>query len=384
MNDEARRDFSLVTIGPFERLARRLGLARANGEIYGWRLAAVAWLPLAVGSALRGIAGRGLDPIVLDISVHARLLISLPLLALATHLLKVQCRVAVHLIYEGELAEAEAIDRAHDRAVALRDNTWIDVAFAALALTSGQLVLWGVSGPTGLFHGVQHAESSGIRFWYAGVALPLLQFLAMRWLWRWLIWSYFLLQIARLPLVTLATHPDRAAGLGFLAGPMTAFSSFVLGFGSIMAAAWATQLLAHRVTVPALLPTFIEFVVIALLFACGPLVPFSVHLFRAQRMTTARYHPFALDYVRSFDRKWIGPERTAESPLGTSDLQSLADLGNSLRVVEDTRMFVFGTRKLTELWIAAILPMLPLVLAVVPVTDLLRRLGKMLFGGLIP
>ncbi|HEU4611146.1 MAG TPA: hypothetical protein VFS15_03675, partial [Kofleriaceae bacterium] len=82
MNDEARRDFSLVTIGPFERLARRLGLARSTGTLYGWRLAAVAWLPLAAGSALRGIAGRGLDPIVLDISVHARLLISLPLLAL--------------------------------------------------------------------------------------------------------------------------------------------------------------------------------------------------------------------------------------------------------------------------------------------------------------
>lgn len=384
MDDEARREFSLVTIGPFERLARVLRLARPTGALYAWRLAAVAWLPLAVGSLIRGVAGRGVDPIMLDISVHARLLISLPLLALATQLLTAQCRVTVHLVYEGQLADAQALDGVRERAAALRDSTWIDVAFATLAITSGQLVLWGVSGPTGLFHGVQHAESSGIRFWYAGVALPLLQFLAMRWLWRWLIWSYLLLQIARLPLATLATHPDRAAGLAFLAAPISAFSSFVLGFGSVMAAAWATQLIDNRVTVPALLPTFIAFVVIAVMFACGPLLPFSVHLYRAQRRTTARYHPFALDYVRSFDRKWIGPERTADSPLGSSDIQSLADLGNSLRTIEETRMFVFGMKKLTELWLAAIVPMLPLVLAVVPVTDLLRRIGKMLFGGLLP
>lgn len=383
MNDEANHDFSLEAIGPFERLARRLHLARSSGALYPWRLAAIAWLPLAIGSVIQGVIVGGIDPIMLDASVHARLLISLPLLVLATRLLVHQTRVAVRAVYEGEIADPAAVDRAREHAIALRDNTWIDLGFAALAITSGQLVLWGVSGPTGLFHGIEHAESTGVRIWYAGFALPLLQFLGIRWLWRWLIWSSMLVQLARLPLATIATHPDRAAGLGFLAGPITAFAAFVLGFGSIMAAAWGTELAEHRTTVQALLPMLIAFFVVAFVVGCAPLLPFSVHLFRAQRRTLARYHELALTYVWRFDRKWVAPGPPPPELLGTSDIQSLSDLHNSWRTIEDTRMFVFGTAKLGEIWLAAILPMLPLALTVVPVTELLRHLAKMLFGGLL-
>lgn len=62
----------------------------------------------------------------------------------------------------------------------------------------------------------------------------------------------------------------------------------------------------------------------------------------------------------------------------------MADLDGSFQIIQETKMFVFSPRKLSELWIAGILPMLPLVVTVVPVDAMLRRIGSMLFGGLLP
>ncbi len=386
MNDDARAgppEFT-ITSGPFNRLARHVHLADASGSLLAWRLAGIAWLPLLLDSIIR-VAFRGrVDPIVLDISVHARFLISLPLLVVAEHLLRAQCQAAVTLLHVGSVIDRGALERMVQRASALRDNTWIELLFVGIALTGGQLVLWGVTGPTGLFHGIEATDSSFLRFWYGGLALPLLQFLALRWLWRWLIWTTMLVRLARLPLATIATHPDRAAGLRFLSAPVTAFATFELAFATILAGAWGTQLIDGRITVPALFPTFIAFLVIVGLFACAPLVPFTPHLYRAQRRSLLLYTPFALEYVRRFQSKWIERRSsTGEDILGTPDIQSLADLDNSYQIISQTGMFVFNSRKLVELWLAAILPMLPLVLTLVPVEQLLRRIASALFGGLL-
>ncbi len=382
MNDAAPRGFSITAGGPFRALARRLHLVGPSGAPLAWRIAAIMWVPLFIDSAVRKAAGAHLDPIALDISVHVRFLISLPLLLLSERLLEPQCRAAVMQLYVGNVADRAILDRVLDRAERLRDSWWIEGALAAFAVVGGQLVLWGVTGPTGLFHGVEAAGMSLVRIWYTCIALPLLQFLALRWLWRWAIWSFVLARLARLPLATIATHPDRAAGLGFLSAPVTGFAAFEAAFATIMAGAWGTQLIEGRVTVPSLLPTLVAFLVVAMLLACVPLLAFSPHLYRAQRAALMVYGPFALDYVRRFHGKWI-EHRTDQDVLGTPDIQSLSDLDNSYQVITTTRMFVFSTRKLGELWLAAIVPMLPLVIAVVPVEQLLKRIGSTLFGGLL-
>jgi len=380
---EPARQFSIMSGGPMYRLGRRLRVIGPTGEIRIWRVVAFAWLPLLLGALGRIVIGDRPDPIFFDISVHTRFLASLPLLVLSGRLLEPQCRAAVELLYVGNFVDRAALDRVITRAERLRDSTWAEGVMAATALVGGQLVLWGVTGPTGLFHGIEHAESSASQLWYAGVALPLLQFLTLRWLWRWAIWTFILVRVSRLPLALIATHPDRAAGLRFLSGPVTGFAAFELAFGSMLAGAWGTQLADGRVTVPAVLPTFIAFLVTSFLLACGPLLVFCPHLFRAQRQALLVYNPFALSYVVRFHRKWI-ERRTTEEVLGTPDLQSMADLDGSFQIIQETGMFVFSLRKLSELWIAGILPMLPLVVTMVPVDAMLKRIGSMLFGGLLP
>ena len=54
--------------------------------------------------------------------------------------------------------------------------------------------------------------------WWAGlVAMPVLQFLFLRWFFRFFIWARFLWQVSRMDLDLEPTHPDGTAGLHFLA-----------------------------------------------------------------------------------------------------------------------------------------------------------------------
>jgi hypothetical protein len=375
------RAFSINAGGPFDHLVHKFHLLAPGGMIrVGW-IVVVAWVPLVLGSTLRVLFGMPVNPLVLDISVHARFLVGAPLLLISAALLEPQCRGAIRMLYEGKFADAKALDRVVDRGERLRASSWIEAALVVIALAIGQLGLWGVIGPTGVFAGIaDRPEWSVARFWYGIVSLPLLLFLMLRWLWRWGVWTYMLAQFARLPLAATATHPDRSAGLAFFAWPTGGFHYFVTGFTSVLAGAWGTQLLDHRITVPSLGPTVLALLVIAFAVGYVPLLLFSGHLYRARRRALLSHGLFALSYVRQFDTKWI--DDGTESPLGAQDIQALNDLGGAYQVVVTTRTTVFDLMRLKNLAIAVILPLVPLFLTVVPLDKVVGRLGHALIGVL--
>ena len=93
------------------------------------------------------------------------------------------------------------------------------------------------------------------------------------------------------------------------------------------------------------------------------------------------YMSFAERYVIRFDRKWLGADDpTGEPLLGTPDLQSLADLSNSVNIVDRMRVVPVSVRMLTELAIAALVPMVPLLLLKYPVAELAQRFFASLAG----
>ncbi|HEX7835981.1 MAG TPA: hypothetical protein VF469_00895 [Kofleriaceae bacterium] len=376
----APRSFSIAH-GPSRRLLARLHLVRADGSPRAALLVVVAWLPLLASDVLRVATGQPHVPIVLDLSVHTRLLIGIPLLVAAERILEQRCGVATGQLYAGNFAERTTVDRIFDRAVRLRDSRLAELAILALAILGGQALLWGLVGPTGLFAGISDGGGlSFARLWYAIVAWPIAQFLLLRWIWHWSIWSYIIVRLSRLPLATIATHPDHAAGIGFLGEPIHGFSSFALAISTLLASTWATRIVAGRATAQTFVPEFIVFLVLAVLLACGPLVLFMGMLYRARQREIARYNALALDYVRAFHRKWIEERSDAVELLGTADLQSLNDLGGAFASLEDARLVPFGPRLIVSVLVAAVIPMLPLVATVMPLDELLRRIGKALLG----
>jgi len=65
--------------------------------------------------------------------------------------------------------------------------------------------------------------------------------------------------------------------------------------------------------------------------------------------------------------------------MGNSDIQSLADLGNSYEVISETRWIPFDARTVLHLAVTTLVPVLPLTLTMIPLDQLLDRLLKLIF-----
>lgn len=372
------RTFSLARGGPFHHVLCTLHLAAgARGALLGLLL----WLPFVLGELGRIALGKLPDPTLFDLSVHARLLIAVPMILQAEKLVDSAARSAIHSVYAGGFCDQTAIDTIVDRGEDLRDRWLPEALLLAAALAFGQLAVW--TGWTGAFHGATGAQRWDLsRVWYVVVALPIAQFVILRFAWRWTIWGYMLARVARLPLTPLATHPDGAGGLACLARPVTGFGGFGFACSAILAGAWGTQVLAHRMTVSALLPELLVFLVLVAAAAIAPLLLFSSHLYRIRRRTMAQYGDFAMGYMRAFHEVWITSGRPPKDALGSPHIQSMNDLGGAYKVVQTTKLFVFSARMLASVWASAMVPMLPLFASALTVEHVVRRIIGAIMGGI--
>jgi hypothetical protein len=210
------------------------------------------------------------------------------------------------------------------------------------------------------------------------VSIPISQFILLRWYLRLFIWFWFLWRVSQLKLRITATHPDRAGGLGFLGDSTHALAPLLFAQGALLAGVIASRifygdqtLLDFKVEAGALIVFFIVFIL-------APLLVFASHLARAKRQAQREYGAFAARYVQGFEDKWIRGGAD-EQLLGTGDIQSLADLGNSYEIVRQMRVVPFGMQAVVALAAATAAPMLPLALTMMPLADLLGYLLKLVF-----
>jgi hypothetical protein len=123
-----------------------------------------------------------------------------------------------------------------------------------------------------------------------------------------------------------------------------------------------------------LLVIFMVFLVV------GPLLVFSPQLAETKRTGLREYGTLAQDYVRRFDSKWVHPDGAVDEQfLGSGDIQSLADLGNSYEVLRSMRVVPVTKETMFQLAVATVVPIVPLVLTLMPLEELLRKLLGILF-----
>jgi len=125
---------------------------------------------------------------------------------------------------------------------------------------------------------------------------------------------------------------------------------------------------------------FAVYLVAMLLLILGPLLIFAPLLARARRQGLRQYSLLANDYNRAFHQKWVaGPPPADEPLLGSADIQSLADLGNSFGVVQEMRIVPVTRDALLRLVGATMAPIVPLALTMMSLEDLLKKLMGILF-----
>ena len=97
-------------------------------------------------------------------------------------------------------------------------------------------------------------------------------------------------------------------------------------------------------------------------------------------MGLVEYGGLAQRYVREFDQKWLRGGAPADEPLvGSGDIQSLADLGNSFEIVKGMKPVPFGKDTLLQLAVISLAPVAPLVLTMIPLGELLDRFLHVVF-----
>lgn len=384
-------DFSLVLGGPLFQLLVRSHLTTPALELINRRIVFIslfAWLPLLLLSLVDGKAwGGGGLPFLYDIEMQIRFLVVLPLFIAAELLVHQLLRLVVGQFIERDIITEEVLPRFKEiiaSAMKLRNSVAIELTLFILVFVGGYYSWSAVSGTAKIVTGTgtwyATAIDGGIQlspagYWYIFVGRPLFQFILIRWYFRLFIWTRFLWQSSRLELNLIPTHPDRAAGLGFLGVSSAAFSPLLMAHGALLAGLIANPIFFAGAKLTDFKMEIIGVVVFLLLIALGPLLVFSPRLMGAKRTGLREYGILASRYVSEFDRKWVRGGATADEQLiGSGDIQSLADLGNSFQVIRDIKPFPFGKDTVIQLVVISLLPLLPLVLTMIPLEELIMKL----------
>ncbi len=387
------RDFSIVKGGLFFRLLRRANLAGEAATALRRRVVAVAllaWLPLLALTGLQGttLGTRVAVPFLLDVDFQVRFLISLPLLILAEYVLQLYMRPIVenflvrNLIPDKDLARFDAAMRSATR---LCDSVLAEVLLLAVVYGLGVLVIWRhqvVLGTTATWYGAPSAGGFRLTLagiWYGYLSQPIYQFLLVRWYFRLVVWARFLWQVARIPLRLVPTHPDRLGGMGFVANTGAALMVLGVAHGCLLAGNIANRIFYQGARLMDFKGVVVAWVVVLVVLFLGPLLVFSLQLVQVKRKGSREYGALAERYVRAFDTKWLrGGAATDEPLLGTGDIQSLADLGNSYEIVRSMRVVPITRDALLNLIGAILVPLVPLGLTMMPLEELLKQILSIL------
>jgi hypothetical protein len=389
-------DFSLVLGGPLFQLLRRAHLSDDALTLVHRRILAgalVTWLPLLLLSTLEGRAWWGADvrvPFFLNVEVHARFLLALPLLIMA--------ELVVHLRMRRALGQFVARDLIADvdrprfngmiaSAMRLRNSLAAELMLMVLVYGLGipmrnyiavDASTWAAAPVAGGSSGFGSLSLAG--WWYTLVSVPIFQFLLIRWYFRVFIWTRFLWQVSRINLQLIPTHPDRAGGLGFLANIVHAFSPVLVAHGVLLAALIADRIFVAGATLPQFTVEIIGVVGALVFLVLCPLIVFGGQLARAKRVGLGEYGVLAQRYVREFDAKWLRGDRDPAEPfVGSADVQSLADLANSFDVIRTMRFVPFSKETVVQLSVVTLVPLIPLLLTMISLEELLKRLLSAVF-----
>lgn len=392
-DEDLPKDFSLVKGGLAYQLFLRTGLSDAELEPPYRRMIAItciAWLPLLLLSVLIGRAYSGVDiTFFKDIENHVRFLVALPILLSAETLIqrllspRIENFVTRKIVRDADLPRFRAAVASAHR---MRDSTAIEIALLLIVLAFGAWFYGNVIAAAASVTSSWYATPDNARwnltiagYWLTFVSLPLFQFFILRWYYRIVIWFVFLWRISRLDLDLEATHSDRVAGLGFLNTCTYSFGYGLTAQGTLLSGYIAGQVMRFGDDPRSYKLEAAGILILVVGSVLGPLVLFYPKLITAKWEGGGKFSQLASRYVAGFDHKWLqGRQPQDEMLLGTSDIQSLADLGNSHSVIREMRTVPFGVTDVMYLAAMVLAPLLPLLLFIFSLEEIVERLVKIL------
>jgi hypothetical protein len=382
--------FSLVAGGPFYLILRRLGLIGAD-QLTTLRTAAVlalfAWLPPALLAVAQSLVDSGYHGwgYFADLTVPTRYLIAIWAMVATERYADSRFKILGRQFRDAGLLSRDSLPR-YEAALAIADrrsSSWIaeGIIVAVAIVHSGVIMrvvisLSGSSWEGAMVGGQAQLSWAGTLVRY--VSNPLFLFLTLRWIWWFLVWGGLLFRISRLPLHLIPAHPDRAAGLGFLAVYPSVFSGFSFALSCVISSAILKDLTLEQRPPEIVWFAIAAWLALNLMLFLGPLLVFAKPLFAARERALLEYGRMATRQHVTMHRKWTGKPED-ESPAESPALPSTGELNTTIQSIREMGYTPVNRMAVTQIVIAAGLPLLPVVLTLVPLDNLIKwALGKFL------
>ena len=233
---------------------------------------------------------------------------------------------------------------------------------------------WAQSGPA--------AQGPGFGgLWYLYVGRSIFLTLLFGWLWRIVLVTVLMWRVARLELSLVPTHPDRAAGLGFLERLPGVFAPLAFAVGAVLASRWAHDAVYHGLSLPSLKMEMIGFVVLCVVVFALPLFAFHAPLKRAKKQALIDYSELVGRHGRLVHKRWIEGREVGQPPiLEAPELGPVADTAAMYDAVKSMRSVPLGKNSVLPVALAAALPIIAVLALQLPVKATAAHAAE---GGLV-
>ena len=340
----------------------------------------MTWLPLLLLAAVEGLAwgDRVAVPLLKDFLPYGQFLLAVPVLIFGEVTVGRRLGWVVAELRRSDVLAPEdtpALDGLLTRAVELWRGRGLNTVLVLLTCAYTGVSLWVArEWLTGEWQYVgERMTLPG--WWYLLISVPVMRFLTLRWLWRLLLWAWVLWSVARLKLQPRPTHPDRAGGLAFLGTTQAEFGVLAFALSVQLSCLIADAVFFQGADLMAFRGHVIAFVLIVVILFLLPLLVFTPKLVMAREEHLLFLSGSGYNGADHLERLLRASERRA---LPADEISGLADFAVLFENASRMRPVPLEVRNIFVLVLAAVLPFLPLVFLVMPVSEVFRTLTKLL------
>ena len=361
----------------------------------------LTWVPVAILALKSGLVGGGMiaTNFFADFAAYAQFLVAMPLFMIAEPIVDSSTRDAATQLISCGIVRTEDRGRLYDlhmQIARLRKSYWSDLACIVIAYALSLVILVPEFSPHALptWHVRDYAHWRTLTVpgaWEFLIALPLLNYTWLRFVWKIVLWIFYLGRVARTHLDLHPTHPDLTGGIGFISDAQGRFAIFILAYGISNIAAtvgYEILILHYNIGTMPVWGPLLGFTLGAPLLFTLPLFMFTKQLYRSKRRALAMYRKRVAERSSRVESRWLMEGGGVESsPDEIRELTELTTLSTMFTHVDKMRIVPFDLRSFGQLIgssfgsVATLLPLLHFDGQVTTIFEALSKLFGHLGGG---
>jgi hypothetical protein len=353
-------------------------------------LLSITWIPLLLISIYEGNFISGQESFLKDISMQVRLLIAIPMLVIIKKtidekVIMVLKYIATTLIHEEDrITVYKPLVKKTNK---LMQSKWIEILFLLVIIvltfssTSGGILSGNHSGTeswiTRIKEGKEVLSFAGI--WADYISIPCFQFLLISWLWRYLIWVFFLFRISQLNLKLLPTHPDQAGGLGIILLAQNSFALFFVAISFTISGEFSEQLLKFPNSFLDIRNQSVGFIVLCLIMILIPMAFFVWKLINLKHEGLIKLSSAGATLSQKFEENYIeGIADQKVVPSINENPSTVYDYSSLFVTLENLRYIPLSIKDVIGIFVLVLLPYLPILIIHYSILELIDTLISIL------